>query len=96
MILPTIHLNGTSAEMLLDGYRQAMDAVETAREALGKIEFNARDYYVQGPSAWTEAQASRHEMFVALSKIHEELMAHAMHCNDASWKRIGPAPSSLL
>lgn len=80
MTLPIIHRNGTSAEMLLDDYRNAMDKLADAIEAIGKIEFNARDYYpVEG--AWDKAVSERREQLVALRKVYEELTEIAIHCN---------------
>ena len=76
MILPTIHTNGTSPDDLLAGYRAAAEAVEAAREVLGKVEFNARDYYPQGPDAWTKAQTDRAAMFAVLDNMQEELLTH--------------------
>ena len=43
-ITPTIHMNGTSAKMLLNDYENAYYAVDAAIESLAKVEFNARDY----------------------------------------------------
>jgi hypothetical protein len=84
--LPTIHLNGTSPKDLLDGYRNAMDAVGAAQAALCKIEFNARDYYVV-PGSWEAARAEMKVRFEALEKIYVELTEIATHCCDAVAER---------
>jgi hypothetical protein len=61
-ITPTIHMNGTSAKMLLNDYENAYYAVDAAIESLLKIEFNARDYYpIDG--AWDEAVKQREQQF---------------------------------
>ena len=79
--LPCIHMNGTAASDLLEGYRNAMEKVQDAREALGKIEFNMRDYYpIEG--SWDKAQSEMQERYQALDKIHAELEAIAIHCCD--------------
>jgi len=75
---PTIHLNGTSAKDLWVGYEAAYDAVRAAQEALGKIEFNARDYYVQSPIAWDKAQEDRYEQRRALDQVEEYLLQHLL------------------
>ena len=86
-LLPTIHLNGTSPQDLLDGYRAAMDAVQAAGEALAKCGPNGRDYYPQGPDAIGVA-ADQHRMRrEAVMAVYDELVALAIHCNDAVMER---------
>jgi hypothetical protein len=75
---PTIHLNGTSAKDLWAGYEAAYDAVRAAQEALGKIEFNARDYYVQDADAFTNARDHRNEQRQALAQVEEYLLQHLL------------------
>ena len=81
MILPTIHLNGTSAERLFESYHAAWRSVEEARDALGKIEFNARDYYVQQPEAWPTARAEMQARHEKLKAVSDELMTIMQHVN---------------
>jgi hypothetical protein len=75
---PTVHLNGTSAKDLWIGYEAAYDAVRAAQEALGKIEFNSRDYYVQSPLAWDKAREDRYEQRRALEQVEEYLLQHLL------------------
>lgn len=75
---PTIHLNGTSPQELWTGYEAAYDAVRAAQEALNKIEFNSRDYYVQSPLAWGKAQDDRYEQRRALDQVEEYLLQHLL------------------
>jgi hypothetical protein len=74
--LPTIHLNGTSRETLAEGYDAAEDALYDLIQAFGGIEFNARDYYVQGPTAWTAAVEARQEINRKIRDIREYIHAH--------------------
>lgn len=60
--LPTVHMNGTSHKMLTQDYEDAYYALKTFTKAFGHIEFNARDYFVQGPEAWPAAAEARIEM----------------------------------
>jgi hypothetical protein len=76
---PTIHLNGTSKKDLLDGYRKAIDAIQDAVVALGSVEFNARDYYVQGNHAWSQASDERVEQFQKLYAVKDHLTEIALH-----------------
>lgn len=90
MTLPTIHLNGTSAKELTEGYHAARIAMERAITALAKVEFNARDYYEfnardyyirQG--AWAAAQLDREQMFAEMRRITNDLMKHEWHCSNS-------------
>ena len=45
--LPTIHLNGTPRDTLLEGEMKVYDALNKVSEALEQCEFHSRDYYVQ-------------------------------------------------
>lgn len=75
---PTVHLNGTSHKDLYNGYEEAYHAVRAAQEAISNIEFNARDYYVQGPEAWTAARNHRTAQQQSLADIEEYLLEHLL------------------
>jgi hypothetical protein len=74
--LPTVHLNGTGRQMLKDGYRAAGEAVHEAIFKLSRVEFNARDYYVQDADAYSRAREKRDEMFAKLREVEEYLQHH--------------------
>ena len=82
MTLPTIHMNGTSKRMLLEGYDDAQFAIRQAHDKICKIEFNARDYYPQGPDAWTEAVKERTEILRKLEEVRDYLLKHIEHIYD--------------
>jgi hypothetical protein len=48
LLTPTVHLNGTSREELLDQLGNALTALHVATLVLGKAAPNGRDYYPQG------------------------------------------------
>lgn len=75
---PTVHLNGTGYKDLWEGYEAAYDAVRAAQDALAKIEFNARDYYVQDADAFTKARDHRYEQCKALANVEEYLLQHLL------------------
>lgn len=77
---PTLHLNGSSAETLSEGFHAAHDAVSAAIEALCAAAPNARDYYVQD-QAFTRANAEHVLRLRKLSEVQAELAAL---CNDIS------------
>ena len=45
--LPTVHLNGTSRDKLLEGEMKVYDALNQLSEALQECTFHSRDYYPQ-------------------------------------------------
>lgn len=63
--LPSIHLNGTSKEMLFRGYDAVEGAFLELESAINQVEFNARDYYVR-EGAWQKAQAEFSEAMAQL------------------------------
>ena len=69
--IPTVHLNGTSFTDLRDGYAAAYDAIDKAMDALAKAELNGRDFYVQGPAAYSHARAERDAAFTKLRAAHD-------------------------
>ncbi len=44
--LPTVHMNGTSKEMLLEGNEGIIRAINGLKEAIQDCQFHGRDYYV--------------------------------------------------
>lgn len=70
---PTIHLNGTSRESLLESYMAAGDAITVAIQQLIQAAPNGRDYYPQGDGALREAMRQHEERIASLRKVMEEL-----------------------
>jgi len=83
MILPTIHLNGSGKNALERDYQNARAKVRDALRAFEAIEFNGRDYYPQGPEAFTQARLERDFMARKLKDIDDYLEAHLEHISDA-------------
>jgi hypothetical protein len=79
MILPSVHLNGTGRTMLLDGYKEAYEKLQEFKDSFHTIEFNARDYYVQSPTAFSEARTQRDSQLNAVRRLMEYLEAHLTH-----------------
>ena len=75
MRIPTIHLNGSSGEVLLDTYTAAAEAVRKALDAVCDVNFNARDYYVQAADAVQAAQREHESRVNALKRVRLELVA---------------------
>ena len=75
MLIPTIHLNGTSGEDLLDQYASAVEAVREAIDAVCDAGPNARDYYVQGPDAALAAQREHEARVASIKRVRDDLAA---------------------
>lgn len=75
MQLPLIHLNGSSPERLLGQYRDALDAVNAAVEALQRVDVNARDYYPISPDAASAAIREHRERLEKLRGVSRDLLA---------------------
>jgi hypothetical protein len=75
MILPTIHLNGSAPEALLNAARKAAELLREAEAALAEMAPNGRDYYLQGEAAWGMAQAQHRARIEALRATRVEVEA---------------------
>lgn len=73
MRTPTVHLNGTGREELLQRYLAAADAVEAALVRLMETTPHPRDYYVQDDQAWRLAMVEHQERVHALMQVKREL-----------------------
>ena len=73
MTLPTVHLNGTSAQSLYDAAEAAHDAVREAMRLLQQAAPNGRDYYPKGPSVFHQAQGEHVERLAHLQFVMGEL-----------------------
>ena len=74
MMIPTIHMNGTSQEQLMDALSEAVFSVMSAMIALRDTEPNGRDYYPQGATAITHALAEYHARLDRLRSVRAELI----------------------
>jgi hypothetical protein len=77
--LPTVHRNGTSRTDLADGWNSAGEALQDFIKAYEQIEFNSRDYYVQGPEAWSVALEHRREMNLKIRELMDYIDDHRSH-----------------
>lgn len=88
LAIPTVHLNGTSKQSLLDGYLAAVNAVRIAEQAVAETWPHARDYYMQPalePGGGTKATlaADQHEdRLRRLAAVLAELEAIAEGVSD--------------
>ena len=79
MMIPSVHLNGTSQKNLLAELETAYSAVNAANDALRQVTVHGRDYYVQGDHAYPQA---RHEMDARLGAL-EQVMSDLLVMHQA-------------
>ena len=77
VIVPMIHLNGTSADSLMGAIDAAHDAIGQAYEMLKQCSPNGRDYYTHAtaPQAMTTAQDEHRARLLSLHNLQAELYA---------------------
>jgi hypothetical protein len=83
MPVPTVHLNGTSGEELMEQFRKVTDALRNAVAVLTENFPNARDYYVQeDPNAFTKAKDEWEAARGTLIEMREKFFATAIYIAD--------------
>ena len=78
---PTIHLNGTGASPLQNGYEAAYRALTDAINAVNEASPNARDYYPQGAQAYSQAVKEHSRRLAALAQVRDELLVLHDSCH---------------
>ncbi len=79
MTKPTIHLNGSDADSLLEGYMTALTAVQQAIDAVQKTWPHGRDYYISGDAAIHAAMHEHRTRLEKLEAVRGELDALTAH-----------------
>lgn len=75
VIVPVVHLNGTSRDALVSQANAAVMALDIALGALQLAAPHARDYYPLGNGAYTRAEAEHRSRYERVSSARDELMA---------------------
>jgi hypothetical protein len=73
MQIPTIHLNGTSKDSLVEGLCNASAALDAAYQELKKTAPNGRDYYPQGAKAMEAAEREHMSRLRRLDEVKKEV-----------------------
>lgn len=77
---PFIHLNGSSAKRLAEGYEKVVDLLRQAQVAMSEVAPNQRDYYPELVSHFETARRQYMERVNAISQAiadYEALRYHA-------------------
>ena len=85
--LPTVHLNGTSKEMLYKGNIHILQAINELEESISKCEFHGRDYYVQDTDphsygTYNKALIERQKHFGNIIAFKEYIEKHLAHIDN--------------
>ena len=73
MMIPTVHMNGTSKKNLLAELQEAHVAIEVAIDKLVQVTCHGRDYYPQGPHAYGQAREEMDRRFQLLQSLQNDL-----------------------
>jgi hypothetical protein len=79
MIFPTIHLNGTNPQDLLEDQLHMIDKLRDAIRAMEHNGPNGRDYYPQGSQAFQHAVEEHEQRLLVLRNVLAELETIAEH-----------------
>lgn len=75
MTLPTIHMNGTTKDALIESLCEASQTLDLAYQALKQTAPNGRDFYPQGPAALNAATDEHCDRLRRLDGIKKEIDA---------------------
>lgn len=75
VIVPCVHLNGTSKQSLMDALEEAYTAVGDAMDKLRRTAPNGRDYYVYDNAAYGRAADEHGARMAKLQDIRDEIEA---------------------
>ena len=87
MIFPTLHLNGTSKNQLLDDYCDMSQALNAAMEKMIENGPNGRDYYPQGELSLTQARQEHMDRIAKIHAVKAEIDQITEHIADAEGGR---------
>jgi hypothetical protein len=78
---PTVHLNGTSRDSLIEQLSNAAQAIEAAIAAVCNAAPHPRDYYIQDGTPVLDIQAEHYDRVHRLLGVKteiEEMLAHVL------------------
>lgn len=84
MLLPTIHMNGTAASDLLEGYCECCHSLRKVLQDLRNHGPNGRDFYPQGTDALWTAQREHAARIAKVNEVLQDIEALAEHAANAA------------
>jgi uncharacterized membrane protein len=73
LVIPTVHLNGTSKAALIEQLEAAYDALVTAENTIRQAAPNGRDYYPQGSNVIYDAIEQNVARQQKVREVREEI-----------------------
>ena len=75
---PTVHLNGTSRDSLVQQRLDIVQALFEVEKVIGQAWPHGRDYYPQGPDALSAAQQVWKERVTIVADLRDEINEEAL------------------
>jgi hypothetical protein len=76
--IPTIHLNGSSKQFLIDQWSKTMEMLRLSMDCMRDCTPNGRDYYPQGEGVTEKARDEHADRSRKIQEVHDELMQIAI------------------
>lgn len=87
LCIPTVHMNGTPKQALIDAHLDALYAIRLARKSLSECAPNGRDYYPQGGQAAFDALEAHQKRCYSLDEIASQLEAMTLAIDEGGYKK---------
>lgn len=71
LIAPTVHLNGTSKDSLIEQYANVLEAIDVLQKAMAAATPHMRDYYVAPVGSYERAMDQHRTRWSSLMTIRE-------------------------
>jgi hypothetical protein len=81
IVVPMVHMNGTSKAELLEQQSDARQAIADAITALRKAAPHGRDYYPREGDAWSQAVLQHQNRVWKLQSVYDDLMQISLETN---------------
>lgn len=82
VVAPTVNLNGTHITNLMEGYRDALTALNVATDMLAKTAPHGRDYQTRPASVMDAAVRQHAHRMRMLRRLHAEIEQIALEVQD--------------
>ena len=86
-VAPTMNINGTAPQDLIDAYTEVMTAIRDAEEKLAKIFPHGRDFQTRPASVHDAARLQHDRRRAVLRKLHEEIESMALNVQNQMHER---------
>jgi hypothetical protein len=88
LVTPTVHLNGTTGQHLLDQQLDVIHALENVLTVMSQACPNARDFYPQGEGVALEARGAYNERRKVITNMIAEYETIAINIHEQINRRV--------